>query len=170
MKLALAWAHFEVIFCILKPFGSSKTRRRWNGATSSGPLYLILTLGSKTVFLHPWKVCNSNLPKWVRLIWSPIISPFWKWGKFPLDLVQRSLGEVPMGRCPLKSKQTNKNADIVGTGTYLVSMILRKDFSSTSLFQPSSLSVHVRVPFLTGIAVFLQFCFIGWKGFKNLNT
>jgi len=44
MKFALVWMHFEVKFHILKPFGFSKTRRRWNGDTCLGPWYLLLTL------------------------------------------------------------------------------------------------------------------------------
>ena len=45
----LVWTHFEVIFHILKPFGFSKTRSRWNGATSLGHWYLLLTL---TLSIH----------------------------------------------------------------------------------------------------------------------
>ena len=38
MMSALIWIHFEVNFYISKPFGFSNIRRRWNGATSFGPL------------------------------------------------------------------------------------------------------------------------------------
>ena len=38
MMFALVWMHFEVNFHISKPFGFSNIRRRWNGATSFGPL------------------------------------------------------------------------------------------------------------------------------------
>ena len=44
MMFALVYLHFEVNFCTFKSFGFSNKRRRWNGATSFGPCYLLLTL------------------------------------------------------------------------------------------------------------------------------
>ena len=44
MMFALVWMHFEVNLHIPRPLGSSNIRRRWNGAMSFGPWYLILTL------------------------------------------------------------------------------------------------------------------------------
>ena len=46
---ALIWMQFEVNFYISKPFGFSNIRRRWNGAMSFGPWYLISTLCTNTM-------------------------------------------------------------------------------------------------------------------------
>ena len=45
MSFPLVYLYFEVNFYILIPFEYSSSRRRWNGATSFGPCYLLLTLG-----------------------------------------------------------------------------------------------------------------------------
>ena len=62
MMFALVWMHFEVSFHISKPFGFSNIRRRWNGAMSFGPWYLILTLVIAWVLFHPvWHTCSDFL-------------------------------------------------------------------------------------------------------------
>ena len=57
LKFALDYLHFEVNFYILKPFGYSNKRRRWNGAMSLDPCYLLLTLIIK--FLTT-QICNLS--------------------------------------------------------------------------------------------------------------
>ena len=66
MMFALVWMHFEVNFHISKPFGFSNIRRRWNRATSFGPLVFDIGFSWIEIYIpvfrprtrRQWKMIN----------------------------------------------------------------------------------------------------------------